>query len=389
MTPPPRRPSPYAVLTVAVAVVLVLWFVYSTAEVLLLLFLALLLSLYLGAITDFLCRRWRWPRPLGLLAAVLFSLAAAAGLAAVVIPPVLAQFEGLLRTLPALMDRWEAQLLGLVRRYPLLGDVLPQPTPGHGVFEGLLGRLGTWLGGLFPYVFSGLHLVIDLVSVLVMSIYLAARPRLYREGLVALIPPLHRELARDILAELGATLRSWIVGLLLSMLFLGVCTWLGLVLLRVPYALAFGVFTGVAVVVPFFGTIVSTALPAIFVLGTGDLVRGLLVLLLGVVVHLIEANVIHPLVMERQVRVPPVLSILSVLVMAKLLGAIGLLVALPITASVIVLLRRIYVQRLLEGRGFRRRRRPEPLVVPVPAGLLTQPLPDDGASVPARLEAAR
>lgn len=386
---PRRRPSPYAVLTVAVTVVLVLLFVARTAEVLLLLFLALLLSLYLGAVTDFLRRRWRWPRPLGLLAAVLISLVAVAGLVALVVPPVLAQFEGLVRTLPVLIDRWELQLTALERRYPVLSDILPRPAPGRGVLEGLLGRVGTWLGGLFPYVFGGLHLAIDIVSVVVMGIYLAARPRLYREGLVALVPPVHRDLARDILAELGDTLRSWIVGLLLSMLFLGVVTWLGLLALRVPYALAFGVFTGVAVIVPFFGTIVSTALPAVFVLGTGDLLRAVLVLLLGVVVHLIEANVIHPLVMERQVRVPPVLSILSVLVMAKLLGAIGLLVAVPITATAMVLLRRIYVQRLLEGRGFRRRLRPEPVVVPIPAGLLVRPLPEDDGGVLTRVEATR
>ena len=139
--------------------------------------------------------------------------------------------------------------------------------------------------------------------------------------------------------------------MIIAMIFLGVLTYLGLLLLDVPYALAFGVFTGVVVVVPFFGTLLSTLLPALFVLGAQGAVHAMLVVLLGVVVHLIEANVVHPMIMERQVNLPPVLSILSVLIMAELLGAVGLLVAVPVLATVMVLVRRIYVQRLAVGKG--------------------------------------
>jgi predicted PurR-regulated permease PerM len=136
-------------------------------------------------------------------------------------------------------------------------------------------------------------------------------------------------------------------------------------MLGVPYALAFAVFTGVAVMVPFFGTLVSTLLPALFVLGAEGLFAAFLVALLGVVVHLAEANIVHPLIMERQVNVPPALSILSVLIMAELLGVMGLLVAVPITATLLVLVRRIYVQRLAAGKGFRRTPRERPLPEPV------------------------
>ncbi len=71
------------------------------------------------------------------------------------------------------------------------------------------------------------------------------------------------------------------------MVSLGLLTWVGLQLLDVPYALAFGVFTGLVAIVPFFGTLVSTLLPAIFVLGTGSLLTVLAVVLLGIGVHLV------------------------------------------------------------------------------------------------------
>jgi predicted PurR-regulated permease PerM len=351
--------SSYGVLAASIFTVLLLLLVYSLAEVLLLLFIAALFSLYLGAVTDFMDRRLGTPRWLGLGVALLLTLGASTALVMLIIPPVLEQTHELINTMPALLAQWEASLLQLAVSYPVIGPMLPPSLGTGGYFDPALERVGSYFTGLFPYLFSGLHVLINLISVLVMGIYLTLRPGLYREGMIALVPVVHRTLARDILAELANTLRSWIVGMMIAMVFLGVLTYIGLLLLEVPYALAFGVFTGVVVIVPFFGTLVSTLLPALFVLGSYGAVHALLVALLGVFVHLVEANIIHPMVMERQINLPPVLSILSVLMMAKLLGAIGIVVAVPILASVIVITRRIYVQRIVEGQGFRRAVRDE------------------------------
>lgn len=356
----------YGVLAATIFVVLLLLFVYSVAHVLLLLFIAALFSLYLSAITDFLQVRFRLPRGTGLAVALALTFVGLFGVGWLVIPPVLEQTQGLISTLPTLLTNWQAGIRGLIQRYPLLAEMLPAPEAAGGYLASIFTGIGGYFTGIFPYLFSGLNFLIHLFSLLVMGIYLTLRPSVYREGLIALVPPLHRELARDILSELGNTLRSWIVGQIIAMLVLGALTYIGLELLNVPYALAFGVFTGVAVIVPFFGTLVSTLLPALFVLGAGSAIQLLLVLLLGVIVHLFEANIVHPLVMERQVNLPPVLSILSVLVMAELLGLIGLLVAVPVLATTLVVVRRIYVERLLEGKGFRRSRRDAPAEIVVP-----------------------
>ena len=204
--------------------------------------------------------------------------------------------------------------MALAARYDFAGDMLGTLEEGESYVGGALAQVGGYFRGLVPYLFSGFTFFIHFVSVLVMGIYLALRPALYREGFIALAPPLHRELVRDILGDLGRTLKAWVVGQLLAMFVLGVLTWIGLEILRVDYALAFGVFSGAVAIVPFFGTLVSTLLPALFVLGRmGGAGHALLVALLGVVVHLIEANIVAPMIMERQVHLPPVLSILSVL----------------------------------------------------------------------------
>ena len=379
--------KPYGVLIATVFAILLLLFFYSIAEILLLLFIAVLFALYLGAITDALERRFAVPRRLGLGIALLVTMAGVTAIGWMLFPPLLTQTQSLLETLPAQLAVWEANLLELAERQPFLEQLLGPLEEGEGYVANIIAEIGSYFQGLLPYLVDVGGFLIHFVSVLVMGVYMTLRPGMYKEGLIALFPPVHRELARDILDDLGRTLRAWIVGQLLAMLILGVLTWIGLEILNVPYALAFGVFTGAAAMVPFFGTIVSTLLPAVVVIGTGGVVKALLVILLGVIIHLIEANIVAPMIMERQVSLPPVLTLLSVLIMAKLLHFIGLLVAVPVLATLMVIARRIYVGRVLEGRGFRRAVRDQPVQVQLPDGnnVLIHPRGFE-QSVPALLE---
>jgi predicted PurR-regulated permease PerM len=77
------------------------------------------------------------------------------------------------------------------------------------------------------------------------------------------------------------------------------------------------------------------------VLSSGDWVQAAAVAALGVAIHLVEANVLAPFIMEREVALPPVLTIAAVLVMGLLLGAVGLVVAVPVLAVTMVVLRHV------------------------------------------------
>ena len=129
----------------------------------------------------------------------------------------------------------------------------------------------------------------------ILSIYLANQPGLYRELLISLFPPVHRDLVRNVMVDISQTLRAWILGQLTSMFLLGGLAAIGFSILHVPYALTFGLFTGLIAIVPIFGTLISTILPAAFVLGEGGAGQALAVIGWGVIVHLLESNVISPL----------------------------------------------------------------------------------------------
>jgi predicted PurR-regulated permease PerM len=375
----------FQILLGALAVVLLLLFAWKSSELLILFFIAVLLAVYLSALTDWFQRRLRLPRPLGIASGVVLTVVAFWGVGFLLIPPLTEQVGELLGVLPRLLMIWEADLVLLAESYPVVRDLLGPVQEGGSYFGSIFGEIGSWFSDAVPYVFSGLWFLIHAFSVLAMAIFLTAKPSLYRSEILQLVPPRNRVLASDILGELAGTLRAWLGGQLMAMAVLGVFTGIGLYILRVPYALAFGVFTGLAVLVPFFGGLFSTILPALYVLPAGG-VYALAVLLLGVVVHVVEANVVAPKVFERQVRLPPVWTLLSVLIALKLLGPIGMIVAVPILAVGRVLVKRLYVERVLEGGGFHPILSDEPIVITVPEAAGLSLGPDAESSVPGMLE---
>lgn len=358
-----------------------------TVDVFLLLFIAVILSLYLGAVRDLLVSRLRVPPRLAFTASVLLTLLGVAGLFWLLVPAVIGQTRELVDVLPTYITSWESALDRFVLSLP--GTSGYWQAGQHQVLRALYEQLLSYAQGVVPRVFSVVGILIDVFSVFVMSIYLALQPGVYREWLIALFPPRHRDLVRDILRDIASTLRAYIVGQLTTMTVLALLTSFFLWVLHVPYALTFGVFTGTVAIIPFFGSLLSTTLPAAFVLaGPNGGTRALLVLGVGVVVHLIEGNLVSPLVMSKQVELPPVLTIMAVLVVGGLLGPLGLVVALPTLAMVMVIVRRILINRIYEGKGFRKQGRKQQLLlrVPVPDGgvLLAEGGPVDMAAFKAR-----
>ncbi|HZI42149.1 MAG TPA: AI-2E family transporter [Gemmatimonadaceae bacterium] len=354
------------ILTATVLTILGLWLFARVAQVLILLFIGVLLSLYLRAVAGWFERRWGFPERLAFLTSLLLSLAGVVAIFYILVPPVISQTLALIKVLPNYITGWEDSLDRTIGRVPALREFWP---PGqHKILGAVYNGISDNFATIPTRVLSVVQGAISIFSISVIAIYMSLHPALYREWLIALFPPIHRDLVRDLLSDLGDTLRSYIVGQLLVMAFLAVLTAIFLYILNVPFALTFGIFTGLVAIIPFFGTLLSTTLPALFVLNTPNGgFRALAVLGVGVIVHLTEGNIVSPYAMSKKVDLPPVLTIVSVLIMGQLLGGIGLIVALPTLAMVMVIVRRILITRIYEGQGFRRTTRERPLVLRLPA----------------------
>jgi predicted PurR-regulated permease PerM len=206
-------------------------------------------------------------------------------------------------------------------------------------------RVGA-LGKLFAAVLGG---VSGLIISVFIGLYVAADPTLYRHGFIRLVPLRYRERAAEILNDLHDTLRWWLMGTLVVMILVGTMTTIGLWLLGIPLALALGLIAFFLEFVPYIGPILS-AVPAVLVASTIGSSEVLYVVLLFWAVQSLEGYVISPLVYQKTLEIPPMLTISAQVVLGTLLGVIGVIFATPLTACAMVLVQRIYVEDALGDR---------------------------------------
>ena len=313
------------------------------ADLLLVLFLAALLAVILGGLTDILTRRLRVPRAFGLVLSLALMLGVLAALVSLLAPAVGTQAQDFAEAVPRYLAAFDQWLRGLAASSAFLRRTGIASSETGLVTSAINDAIAFARGSVFEYATAGGQLAIDSVAVIVMALYLAWRPSLYRDGIVQIVPPRARSLARDIMDDAHDTLRAWAGAQLLAMVVLAVLTGIGLWILNVPYWLAFSALAGVVVLIPFFGSIVSTLLPALLILPERGPIAFFAVASIGVIVHIIEANVVGPLIMQHKVALPPVLTIFSVLVMGRLAGLLGLFVAVPLLATLLVVMRHVLI----------------------------------------------
>lgn len=344
MNSPPLRSLAARSVVVAgsvLAVVAVAALLVVSAQVVLLIFAGLLFAVLLSTAADGLARLSHLPRGAALAVAVLAIVGALAGTAVGLWPSISEEADQLATQLPAAVEelrRWLEQ-----REWGrwIAGRAAPsQVADGTEMVTLAGGVLISWvgaLGGLTVMLFVGL--------------YVAAQPELYQRGLRRLVPSAGRNRLDAVLVEVTGVLRWWLVGTLLSMTLVGVLTTVGLWLLGVPLALTFGLFAAVMTFIPNIGPVLSVVPPTLIALAD-DPDRAWSVLGLYLAIQIIESYAVTPLIQRRTIAMPPALTIASQVVLGLLVGAIGVVVATPLTAVAMTLIRMLYVEDLLErGRG--------------------------------------
>jgi predicted PurR-regulated permease PerM len=188
-------------------------------------------------------------------------------------------------------------------------------------------------------------IVTTLVVVVITSLYTAIRPEPLKRGFVQLFPPERRKQVRRIMSELARSYTGWLRGLAVGMLVLGVLTYAGLRVIDLPFALVWATLTAVAMVVPYYGALVSAIPPILFAL-TISPGKAVLVALIYVIAHQVEGNIIQPLVMAKAVELHPALVAVGVIAGERVFGPVGLMVAVPVLLTARTLVKELWVKRL-------------------------------------------
>jgi predicted PurR-regulated permease PerM len=349
---------------------------YFAIDLLLLLFAGVLLAIFLRTLAEWISRYTRLSPRWALLVVLLVLLGLGVGFARFSAPQLAEQVDQLAESVPHAV----AQLTDRLERYSWGRWLVDQVRssfrqPGRGDRGDENGRGGAGAGGPGPdegggdardggrgapgdggavngqqivstartLVASLTSAIISLVIILFVGLYLAFDPETYRRGLLRLVPKQRRRRGAEVLAVVGHTLRWWLFGQLLAMVVVGLLMGIGLAVLGVPLALALGVLAGLLEFVPTFGPPIAF-IPALLLAFQEATNTGLWVLGLYGVVQTLEAYILTPLIQQRAVELPPVLTISAQVLLGSTLGVLGLLVAVPLVAVVVVVVKLLYVQ---------------------------------------------
>lgn len=313
----------------------ILW---SAAEIFLLAFAGLLLGVFLATPARFLSNRTTLPHGGGLAITVGVLMVLVVGAGWLMGPQIGEQVGELLESIPTSLQ----QVRDMVRDWPggatLLDRMGGQDSSGSSL--NLVSR-ATGTAWLIWDVLA------KLVYVVFLGLFLASAPRKYRDGMVRLFPAPHQTRAREVLDEVGRTVQGWLLGQLFSMVVIGVITGVGLWIIGIPLALILGIIAGLSEFVPIVGPFLGF-IPAALLALTQGTSQVLWVLGLYIVIQQLEGNVIMPLVQQRTVDLPPAIAITAVFVAAAMFGLPGLLVATPLAAVGVALVRTLYLGDVLD-----------------------------------------
>lgn len=318
----------YAAIFRVIAVILGLWFLYLVRDIVLLFFLTIIIVMTLAPVVN----SWQKYLPRSLAVGLIFvMIVAAIGLIlGVVIPPLTSQLTDLAVSLPEYAVLAQSKLqnynLASLQSFELAQKAISS-------LSGQFSRLGSGVVSTTLGVFSG---IFTAFTVLVLSAYLLFEEEGLRKFWFALLPIDRKEPTIKLFDKVGLRLGAWLRGQLLLMLTIGITGYFLALGLNLPYALALGLWTGLTEILPFVGPILG-GVPIVLLALLDSPIKGLIALIALIIIQQLESNLIVPRVMQKAVGLSPVVVILALMIGGKLYGIIGTILAVPLAATLSVL----------------------------------------------------
>lgn len=312
------------------------------------LFLAMVVVFILNPLVSML-ERMRIHRILGTTLGFLIIIVALVVAVALVIPSVVEQGQMFASDFPDLYDDLTEQTITIAERfnidvsiwdYDRIVEFLNDPENQDTIVSLILDRVGSFTSGIFEFI------LIFLLGPVLAFYFLLDLPK--QQGrLLELVPGSHRAEAAFVGRQLNTAVGGFLRGQLLVAILVGLMLSIGYGVIDLPFWLLIGLVGGVLNIVPFLGPWVGGILGVIVALATTDLRTAFWAAVVAIVVQQIDNNFVSPLVLRATVRLHPAVT-LSVLVLAgAVAGFWGIIIAVPLAASVKVVGGHLWRTRLL------------------------------------------
>lgn len=342
-----------------ISFVLVLVGVWYLRQTLLLGFAAVVLAVAMSIPSNFLQVRLGWPRRWSLIVAILSALLILILIILIVVPNLVRETASLFAQAPRALNNAAASYQTLRESNERLLELLPalEVSTFIGNSQEMIDRAVSVLNAGIPIVLQGFGILAstlaNLAIILFMSIFFLIDPFSYIKASLFLMPKTYHQRALAIWNELYRTLRSWLSALLISITITTFLVWLILgVVLDTPNVMSVAVFAGFATLIPNVGVFLPLIPITIFTLASEP--SALLVTIVAyLLIQLIESNILTPSIVKAELNIPAGGMLLFQVIFGILLGALGVLLAVPLVAVGATLVREVYSYDILKLHGLR------------------------------------
>lgn len=285
-----------------------LWFIYSILDIVLLLFVSFVLMSALRPMVEWLAKR-HFPRAVSLILTYIVFFGIFGGTLVSVIPSLVYQMTKFSQAFPNLISQiipnLSFDIASITRQLAPIGENLIKLTVG---------------------LFSN---IITLVTILVFTFYLSLERKKAQEHLKNIFGDQVGNSIMTLLSAIESRLGAWIQGQVILMLTIGVLTYIGLSILRIDYALPLAIIAGFLEIVPTIGPILS-AVPSVLIALTISPILAVSTAAMYFIIQQLENNLIVPLVMRSSVGLSPIITIICLMVGARIAGVGGAILAVPV-----------------------------------------------------------
>jgi len=203
-------------------------------------------------------------------------------------------------------------------------------------------KLMTTVQSLFS---TGFGVLGDVYIIMFLGIFFTASPSLYKNGILLLFPKSRQPAATHIINRISLSLKGWLKGMMISMLLITILIVVGLTLMGIPVTMVLGLITGILEIVPNFGPLIAM-IPGVLLALTISTNTAIIVAVIYVASQTLVANIVTPLIQKKMINLPPALTLASQLIMGTLSGALGIILAVPLLAILIILVDELYVKKM-------------------------------------------
>ena len=183
-------------------------------------------------------------------------------------------------------------------------------------------------------------ILVSFVTAIMISFFMVKDMDRTKNSLIVLASKNGKNAERyKMLVEMDDILNSYIRGLLIDSLIVGIMTTILCLVLKLKYAVIFGIIITFLNLIPYIGAIISYCITSLYALTVGGPVLAVITFVASFIIQLIDANILQPNIIAKSVKLHPVVVICGMLVFERLFGILGMVIAMPVLA-----LAKIYIK---------------------------------------------